>query len=83
MDPYMGQIQLFPYNFEPRGWMLCDGRSLKIAYYNALYSLIGITFGGNGTTEFKLPDLRNANPLATTNQMKYYIAVEGLYPVRP
>ncbi|MTK06405.1 MAG: tail fiber protein [Hungatella sp.] len=83
MDPYMGQIQLFPYNFEPRGWMLCDGRSLKIAYYNALYSLIGITFGGNGTTEFKLPDLRNANPLSTTNQMKYYIAVEGLYPVRP
>jgi len=83
MEPLMGQIQLFPYNFEPRGWMLCDGRTLNIAYYNALYSLIGTTFGGNGTTEFKLPDLKNANPLATTNQMKYYIAVEGVYPTRP
>lgn len=82
MDPFIGQIQLFPYNFEPRGWMLCDGRSLKIAYYQALYSLLGTTFGGN-STDFKLPDLTNANPLAVTNQMKYYIAVEGLYPQRP
>ena len=82
MDPIIGQIQLFPYNFEPRGWMLCDGRSLKIAYNQALYSLLGTTFGGN-STDFKLPDLTNANPLAVTNQMKYYIAVEGLYPQRP
>ncbi len=62
--------------------MLCDGRSLKIAYNQALYSLLGTTFGGN-STDFKLPDLTNANPLAVTNQMKYYIAVEGLYPQRP
>ncbi|NNJ33337.1 phage tail protein [Lacrimispora defluvii] len=82
MDPYIGQIQLFPYNFEPRGWVLCDGRTMKIMQNQALYSLIGIIFGGNGTTEFKIPDLRNANPLATTNQMKYYIAIEGLYPMR-
>lgn len=82
MDPYIGQIQLFPYNFEPRGWVLCDGRTMQIMPNQALYSLIGTTFGGNGATEFKLPDLRNANPLATTNQMKYYIAVEGLYPMR-
>lgn len=83
MDPYIGQIQLFPYYFEPRGWVLCDGRTMQIMQNQALYSLLGITFGGNGTTEFKIPDLRNANPLATTNQMKYYIAVEGLYPMRP
>ena len=82
MDPYIGQIQLFPYNFEPRGWVLCDGRSMQIMHNQALYSLIGIIFGGNGTTEFKIPDLRNATPLATTNQMKYYIAIEGLYPMR-
>ena len=81
MDALIGEIQLFPYNFEPRGWMLCDGRSLEIAYYQALYSLLGTTFGGNSTS-FKLPDLRNATPLAATNQMKYYIAVEGLYPAR-
>jgi microcystin-dependent protein len=83
MDPYIGQIQLFPYNFEPRGWVLCDGRTMQIMQYQALYSLLGITFGGNATTDFKIPDLRNANPLVTTNQMKYYIAIEGLYPMRP
>lgn len=83
MDPYIGQIQLFPYNFEPRGWVLCDGRTMQIMQYQALYSLLGITFGGNATTDFKIPDLRNANPLVTTNQMKYYIATEGLYPMRP
>ncbi|MGC6173822.1 phage tail protein [Lacrimispora sp. 38-1] len=82
MDPYIGQIQLFPYNFEPRGWVLCDGRTMQIMQNQALYSLIGVTFGGNGTTEFKIPDLRDANPLAVTNQMKYYIAIEGLYPMR-
>ncbi|WP_349666730.1 tail fiber protein [Lacrimispora sp.] len=81
MDPIIGQIQLFPYNFEPRGWMLCDGRSLDIGMNQALYSLLGTTFGGD-STNFKLPDLRKANPLAATNQMKYYIAVEGLYPER-
>ena len=54
MDPYIGQIQLFPYNFEPRGWVLCDGRTMQIMQNQALYSLIGITFGGNATTEFKI-----------------------------
>ncbi|WP_349674816.1 tail fiber protein [Lacrimispora sp.] len=82
MDPYIGQIQLFAYDFEPRGWALCDGRTMQIMPNQALYSLIGTTFGGNGATEFKLPDLRNANPLATTNQMRYYIAVMGMYPMR-
>lgn len=54
MDPYIGQIQLFPYNFEPRGWILCDGRSLQVMQNQALYSLIGTTFGGNGTTTFNI-----------------------------
>ena len=81
-EPFIGQIQLFTYNFAPMGWALCDGTTLPIAQYTAIYSLIGCQFGGNGTTTFALPDLRNANPLASTNQMRYYIALEGLYPVR-
>ena len=83
MDPILGQIQLFPYNFAPVNWALCDGTTLQIAQNSALYSLIGATFGGNGTTNFQLPDLRKANPLAPTSQMKYYIATAGLYPMRP
>lgn len=82
MDPYIGQIQLFPFNFAPVGWLLCDGSSLPVASYQALYSLIGTNFGGNGTTTFQIPDLRNSNPLDSTNQMKYYIAVNGMYPTR-
>ncbi len=83
MDPILGQIQLFPYTFAPLNWTLCDGRLLQINQNSALYSLIGVTFGGDGRTTFALPDLRNANPLASTNQMKYYIATAGLYPERP
>jgi len=79
-EPFIGQIQLFTYNFTPRGWALCDGTTLSIAQNTALYSLIGCQFGGNGTTTFMLPDLRNANPLASTNQMRYFIALEGYYP---
>ena len=57
-EPYIGQITIFPYNFEPRGWALCDGRLLPIAQYTALFSLLGTTYGGDGRTTFALPDLR-------------------------
>ena len=57
-DPYIGQIAIFPYNFEPRGWALCDGRLLSIAQNTALFSLLGTTYGGDGTNTFALPDLR-------------------------
>lgn len=83
MDPILGQIQLFPFTFAPVGWALCNGATLMVQQNAALYSLIGISFGGNGSTTFNLPDLRNANPLQSTNQMKYYIATTGLYPQRP
>lgn len=57
-DPYLGEIRLFALNFAPRGWVKCEGQSLDIRPYQALYSLLGTTFGGNGTTNFNLPDLR-------------------------
>ncbi len=58
-DPYLGEIALVPYSLgAPYGWMLCSGQTLNISTYSALYSLIGTTFGGNGTSTFNLPDLR-------------------------
>ena len=59
LDPYIGEIILVPYNFIPAGWALCAGQELQIARYQALYSLLGTTYGGNGTTTFKLPNLVN------------------------
>jgi microcystin-dependent protein len=57
-DPFIGQIALFPYDFAPLGWAECDGRWLAKAQYQALFSLIGYAYGGDGTTGFALPDLR-------------------------
>lgn len=58
MDPYIGQILAFGFNFAPRGWAFCNGQLLSIAEYQALFSLIGTTYGGDGITTFSLPDLR-------------------------
>ena len=57
-DPFIGEIMIFPYNFVPRYWARCDGSLLSIAANSALFSLLGTTFGGNGSTTFGLPDLR-------------------------
>ncbi len=58
MEPFIGQIQPFGFNFAPRGWALCDGQLLSIASHSALFSLLGTTYGGDGRTTFGLPDLR-------------------------
>lgn len=58
MEPYIGQIQAFGFNFAPSGWAQCNGQLLPIAENEALFSLLGITFGGDGQTTFALPDLR-------------------------
>lgn len=55
---FLGEIMLVPYNFAPRGWAFCQGQILPIAQNTALFSLLGTTYGGNGTTTFALPDLR-------------------------
>jgi len=62
-DPFLGEIALVPYNFEPRGWAFCDGQLLPIAQNTALFALLGTQFGGNGQTTFALPDLRGRVPL--------------------
>ncbi len=60
---YIGQIMAFGGNFAPQGWAFCDGSLLPISQYDALFSLIGTTFGGDGQTTFALPDLRGRAPL--------------------
>jgi microcystin-dependent protein len=57
-QPFIGQIIAFAGNFAPRGWFLCNGQTLAISQYTALFSILGTTYGGNGTTNFQLPDLR-------------------------
>ena len=57
-EPFIGTIQMFGFNFAPRGWALCDGQLLPIAQNTALFSLLGTTYGGDGRTTFALPDLR-------------------------
>jgi len=79
IEYYIGGIALFPYNFVPIGWVPCQGQNLQIMQYQALYALIGITYGGDGRTTFAVPNLSGASPLST---VKYYIATEGIFPTR-
>ncbi len=57
-EPYLSQIEAFPYNFAPQGWAFCAGQLLPINQNSALFALLGTTFGGDGQTTFALPDLR-------------------------
>ncbi|MGB1207370.1 MAG: phage tail protein [Chitinophagales bacterium] len=63
MEPFIGQIQAFGFNFAPRGWAKCDGQLLPISQNTALFSLLGTTYGGDGRTTFALPDLRGRLPM--------------------
>ena len=61
--PYLSEIKIFGFNFAPKGWALCNGQLLPINQNQALFSLIGTTYGGNGTTNFALPNLQGRVPL--------------------
>lgn len=89
---YIGQIQEFPYNHTPYGWVECDGRLLSIDNNPYLYKAIGTTYGSSGTVSFAVPDLRpkdgNGDVVSLTigqvyngkPYMKSFIALEGVYP---
>jgi microcystin-dependent protein len=62
-EPFLAQIGLFPFNFAPRGWALCNGQILSISQNTALFALLGTTYGGNGTTNFALPNLQGSVPV--------------------
>lgn len=62
-QPFLGQIQPFGFNFPPRGWAFCNGQILPITQNTALFSLLGTFYGGNGTSNFALPDLQSRVPM--------------------
>jgi len=62
-QPFVGEIRMVGFNFEPVGWYLCDGRLLAISENTVLFQLIGTTYGGDGQTTFALPDLRGRGPV--------------------
>ncbi len=71
-DQYIGEIRYFPYlRGAPSGWLACDGSLQNISQYDMLYAVIGTTYGGDGSTQFALPDLRGRVP----------IGVGGSYPI--
>lgn len=63
MEPFIGQIMMFGGTFAPKGWAFCEGQILRISDHQALYSILGITYGGDGRTTFALPDLRGRAPI--------------------
>lgn len=62
-EPFLGEVRIWGLDFAPRGWMFCNGGTLAIQQYTALFSLIGTQFGGNGQTTFQVPDLRARVPM--------------------
>ena len=66
-NPYLGQITVFPFNFAPKGWALCNGQLLAINQNQALFSLLGTYYGGDGRTTFALPNLQGRFALCMGN----------------
>lgn len=66
-NPYVGEIRMVGFNFAPKGWALCNGQLLSINQNTALFSILGVTFGGNGTSDFGLPNLMAQAPLGYGN----------------
>jgi microcystin-dependent protein len=62
-EPFIGEIQMFGGNFAPRGWAFCEGQLLPISQNDALFALVGTTYGGDGQATFALPDLRGRMPI--------------------
>jgi microcystin-dependent protein len=94
LEPFLGEICQYPYNFAPKYWLPCHGQIMSIIHNQALFSLLGTTFGGDGKYTFALPDLRPKDEKRNVIQlqvgdmyegkpyMDYYIAVNGIYPPR-
>ena len=87
-QPYIGEIRMFAGNFAPAGWMFCEGQLLPISENEALFQLIGTTYGGNGETNFALPDLRGRLPLHQVIKgvnpfLATYVLILALFVVFP
>ncbi|MGW5237398.1 phage tail protein [Monashia sp. NPDC004114] len=62
-DPFIAEIRIFPFNFAPKGWAFCDGQLLPLSQNTALFSLLGTTYGGDGKSNFALPNLQGNAPM--------------------
>lgn len=62
-DPFVAEIRIFPFNFAPRGWAFCDGQLMPLSQNTALFSLLGTTYGGNGKSNFAIPNMGGAAPM--------------------
>ena len=76
-EPFLGEIRMVGFNFNPRGWALCTGQLLPIAQNSALFALLGTTFGGNGSVTFGLPDFRGRSPVGMGNGPALTPIVQG------
>ena len=81
MNTFLGSLLLVPYNFAPAGWALCNGQVLQINQWQAVFALLGTNFGGNGTTEFALPNMPPVTD-ANGNQLTWIICLQGVFPSR-
>jgi microcystin-dependent protein len=62
-NPFLAEIRIFPFNFPPKGWAFCDGQLMSISQNTALFSLLGTTYGGDGKSNFALPNLQGCAPM--------------------
>jgi microcystin-dependent protein len=76
MDPYLGEILLVAFGYAPAGWSTCAGQVMQINQNQALFALIGSTYGGDGISTFRLP------MLTAPTGMTYIIAIQGVFPTR-
>lgn len=70
-EPFIGEIRMFTFDFAPKGWAQCNGQLLPIEQNQALFKLLGTTFGGDGVTTFALPDLRGRVPVGPSDKFPY------------
>ena len=83
MDPFIGEIRAFGFTFAPLGWAQCDGQLMQISENQAVFSVLGTTYGGDGRTTFALPDLRKSGiPAGPGITVPYCIALRGNFPSR-
>lgn len=87
MEGTIGEIRMFAGTFSPREWAFCSGQMMSIAQFQALYSVLGAYYGGDGRVTFALPDLRpkdeNGKPRDWRNgETKYIVCLNGIYPQR-
>lgn len=79
--PYLGDVRAMSFNFAPHGWALCQGQLMPIAQNQALFSLLGTAYGGDGHTTFALPALTGV-PAQNGPALAYCICVQGPYPTQ-